>query len=74
MYIQWAGREDASEEKRARIDAEVQEQLLDFDSLDEKELLAFAMRLGPEMGNQLLEQQGVTFYRSSCLLYTSRCV
>ena len=65
MYIQWAGREDASEEKRARIDAEVQEQLLDFDSLDEKELLAFAMRLGPEMGNQLLEQQGVTLYRSS---------
>ncbi len=57
MDIEWAGRSDADDAKRERIDAEISDTLQQFDDLDGHELMQFAFQLDPEMGKEILESK-----------------
>lgn len=58
MEIEWAGRENAHIDDRKRIDQELNDSLSNFDHLSGDQLMAFAFKVDPELGIEIMQAHG----------------
>lgn len=58
MDIEWVGRENAHSDDRERIDQELNDSLCKFDQLSGDELMAFAFKIDPDLGMEIMQAHG----------------